>query len=138
MLLYLDLAYENARQTGNIRSLDDLRRVILEGAAMRIRPKFMTVATIMIGLLPIFWSARPGSDLMKRIAAPMAGGMMSSFLMELLIYPVLYQIWRQRETVTAAKTAKTAPPFRVITYRRVPIFLTKVGRVLYGSDRFPK
>jgi len=65
---------------------------------MRIRPKFMTVATMIIGLLPILWSTGPGSDLMKRIAAPMAGGMASSFLMELLIYPVLYLIWRQRET----------------------------------------
>ena len=67
---------------------------------MRIRPKFMTVTTMMIGLLPIFWSTGPASDLMKRIAAPMAGGMTSSFLMELLVYPVLYMIWRQREIVT--------------------------------------
>jgi Cu(I)/Ag(I) efflux system membrane protein CusA/SilA len=99
MLLYLDLAHENARRIGCLRSLDDLRRAILEGAAMRIRPKFMTAATMMIGLLPIFWSGSPGSDLMKRIAAPIAGGMASSFLMELLIYPVLYLIWRQREIV---------------------------------------
>src|SRR6185312_3865803 len=96
MLLYLDLAYENARGLGKLRSLGDLRNAILEGAAMRIRPKFMTVTTMFVGLLPIFWSTRPGSDLMKRIAAPMAGGMVSSFLMELLIYPVLYMIWRQR------------------------------------------
>lgn len=72
---------------------------------MRIRPKFMTVTTMFIGLLPIFWSTGPGSDLMKRIAAPMAGGMISSFLMELLIYPVLYMIWRQREIVTAESAA---------------------------------
>ena len=58
---------------------------------------------MMIGLLPVFWSTGPGSDLMKRIAAPMAGGMTSSFLMELLIYPVLYWLWRQREIVTAAE-----------------------------------
>ena len=105
MLLYLDLAYENARRTGRLRSLDDLRRVILEGAAMRIRPKFMTVTTMMIGLLADLLVHGPGSDLMKRIAAPMAGGMTSSFLMELLIYPVLYLIWRQREIVTASVVA---------------------------------
>jgi Cu(I)/Ag(I) efflux system membrane protein CusA/SilA len=105
MLLYLDLAHENARRMGCLRNLDDLRRATLEGAAMRIRPKFMTAATMMIGLLPIFWSAGPGSDLMKRIAAPIAGGMASSFLMELLIYPVLYLIWRQREIVSEVAAA---------------------------------
>ena len=97
MLLYLDLAYETARRTGRLRSLADLRQAVLEGAAKRIRPKFMTVATMTIGLVPIFWSTGAGADLMKRIAAPMAGGMTTSFLMELLVYPVLYMIWRQRE-----------------------------------------
>jgi Cu(I)/Ag(I) efflux system membrane protein CusA/SilA len=135
MLLYLDLSYENARRKGHIRSLNDLHHAIVEGAAMRIRPKFMTVTTMMIGFLPIFWSAGPGSDLMKRIAAPMAGGMMSSFLMELLIYPVLYLIWRQRKTMTAASTARS---FRMATYGRVPILLTKIGRVSDGNDGFPK
>jgi Cu(I)/Ag(I) efflux system membrane protein CusA/SilA len=135
MLLYLDLAYESARRFGNVRSLADLRHVILEGAAMRIRPKFMTVTTVLIGLLPIFWSTRPGSDLMKRIAAPMAGGIISSFLMELLIYPVLYMIWRQREIVTAASAA---PPFSLITYRRAAIFVTKIRHVFDGSYRVPR
>jgi Cu(I)/Ag(I) efflux system membrane protein CusA/SilA len=102
MLLYLDLAYESARRLGKLRSLADLRYAILEGAAMRIRPKFMTVTTMFVGLLPIFWSARPGADLMKRIAAPMAGGMISSFILELLIYPVLYMIWKQREVSAPA------------------------------------
>jgi Cu(I)/Ag(I) efflux system membrane protein CusA/SilA len=105
MLLYLDLAYENASRFGKIGSLSDLRQVILEGAAMRIRPKFMTATTMLIGLLPIFWSMRPGADLMKRIAAPMAGGIISSFLMELLIYPVLYMIWKQREIATTTGAA---------------------------------
>jgi Cu(I)/Ag(I) efflux system membrane protein CusA/SilA len=84
--------------------MEDLTQVILEGAAMRIRPKVMTVTTMIIGLLPIFWSTGPGSDLMKRIAAPMAGGIVSSFLMELLIYPVLYAIWRRREILPPANT----------------------------------
>jgi Cu(I)/Ag(I) efflux system membrane protein CusA/SilA len=104
MLLYLDLAYESAKDSGKLRGLADLRFAILDGAAMRIRPKFMTVTTMFVGLLPIFWSTRPGADLMKRIAAPMAGGMISSFLMELLIYPVLYMIWKQRKIVAANRS----------------------------------
>jgi Cu(I)/Ag(I) efflux system membrane protein CusA/SilA len=97
MLLYLDLAYEAARCGGRLRSPDDLKQAVLEGAAKRIRPKFMTVATMTIGLLPILWSAGTGADLMKRIAAPMVGGLASSFLMELLVYPVIYMFWRQRQ-----------------------------------------
>jgi Cu(I)/Ag(I) efflux system membrane protein CusA/SilA len=102
MLLYLDIAHEKARAAGRLRSPEDLERVVLEGSATRIRPKFMTVATMIVGLLPIFWSAGPGSDLMRRIAAPMAGGMASSFLIELLIYPVLYYLWRQRQLEMAS------------------------------------
>ncbi len=97
MLLYLDLAYEAARSGGRLRTSADLKQVVLDGAAKRIRPKFMTVSTMAIGLLPILWSTATGADLMKRIAAPMAGGLASSFLMELLVYPVLYMIWRQYE-----------------------------------------
>jgi Cu(I)/Ag(I) efflux system membrane protein CusA/SilA len=107
MLLYLDLAYETKRRIGAIHSLIDVQHVILEGAAMRIRPKLMTVTTMLVGLMPIFWSTRPGADLMKRIAAPIAGGMISSFLMELLVYPILYLLWRQRGLLAQA-AAKTA------------------------------
>jgi copper/silver efflux system protein len=96
MLLYLDLAYEAARRSGRLRNHADLKAVVLEGAAKRIRPKFMTVATMAIGLLPILWSTGTGADLMKRIAAPLVGGLASSFLMELLVYPVVYTIWRER------------------------------------------
>jgi Cu(I)/Ag(I) efflux system membrane protein CusA/SilA len=97
MLLYLDLAYEAAGRAGHLQNLSDLKQAVLEGAANRIRPKFMTVATMTIGLLPILWSTGTGSDLMKRIAAPMVGGLVSSFLIELLVYPVLYMFWKQRE-----------------------------------------
>jgi Cu(I)/Ag(I) efflux system membrane protein CusA/SilA len=135
MLLYLDLAYDKARRTGKLRSLDDLRQVIVEGAAMRIRPKFMTVTTMMAGLLPVFWSTSPGSDLMKRIAAPMAGGMTSSFLMELLIYPVLYLIWSQSQ-ITTASSAAPAP--RVISGFRARILQTRIRRVLNGGGQIPK
>ena len=94
MLLYLDLAYEKARQEGRLSTLADLRAAIMEGAAKRIRPKFMTVATTMLGLVPIMWSTGTGADVMKHIAAPMVGGILTSFLMELMVYPAIYEIWK--------------------------------------------
>jgi Cu(I)/Ag(I) efflux system membrane protein CusA/SilA len=94
MLLYLDLAYEQAKKEGRLRSLSDLQGVIREGAVMRLRPKFMTVATTFLGLAPVLWATGTGSDVMKRIAAPLVGGILTSFLLELLVYPVIYQIWR--------------------------------------------
>jgi len=94
MLLYLDLAYEQAKQEGKMRSAEDLRAAIMHGAVKRIRPKFMTVATTFIGLVPIMWSIGTGADVMKRIAAPMVGGILTSFLLELMVYPAVYEIWK--------------------------------------------
>ena len=94
MLLYLDLAYEERRVKGLMRSMTDLKEAIIEGAVKRVRPKVMTVATTFIALVPIMWSSGTGSDVMRRIAAPMVGGILTSFLMELLIYPAIYEIWR--------------------------------------------
>jgi len=94
MLLYLDLAYEQAKKEGRLRSLADLQEAIRYGAVRRLRPKFMTVATTFFGLVPIMWSIGAGSDVMKRIAAPMVGGIFTSFLLELLVYPAIYQIWK--------------------------------------------
>ncbi|MFB3829355.1 MAG: efflux RND transporter permease subunit [Bryobacteraceae bacterium] len=94
MLLYLDLAYEQARGEGRLRSLADLREAIIHGAVKRIRPKFMTVATDFIGLIPIMWAAGVGADVMKRITAPLIGGVFTSFLLELMVYPAIYQIWK--------------------------------------------
>jgi len=94
MLLYLDLAYEKAKREGRLKTLIDLRMAIREGAAKRIRPKFMTVATTMLGLVPIMWATGTGSDVMKHIAAPMVGGILTSFLMELMVYPAVYEIWK--------------------------------------------
>jgi Cu(I)/Ag(I) efflux system membrane protein CusA/SilA len=96
MLLYLELAYEEALRHGRLRSVDDLNEAIVNGAVKRLRPKFMTFATMCIGLLPIMWSIGTGSDVMKRIAAPMVGGIFTSFLLELLVYPAIYAVWRQR------------------------------------------
>ena len=94
MLLYLDIAYEDARREGRLRSAGDLRDAILHGAVKRIRPKFMTVAVMFMGLVPIMWSIGAGADVMKRIAAPMIGGIFTSFVLELVVYPAIYEIWK--------------------------------------------
>jgi Cu(I)/Ag(I) efflux system membrane protein CusA/SilA len=101
MLLYLDLAYDDARRKGQMRSWDDLRESIVNGAVKRLRPKVMTVATMLFGLLPILWSVGTGADVMKRIAAPMVGGIITSFLMELVVYPPIFAIWKWNWEVKA-------------------------------------
>jgi Cu(I)/Ag(I) efflux system membrane protein CusA/SilA len=97
MLVYLDEAYERRVREGRMASAQDLREAILEGAVQRVRPKMMTVAAIMGGLLPIMWTTGTGADVMKRIAAPMIGGMVSSTVLTLLVIPVIYALWRGRE-----------------------------------------
>ncbi len=94
MLLYLDLAYAQAKKEGRLGTLAELREAIVHGAVKRIRPKFMTVATDFIGLVPILWAMGTGSDVMKRIAAPLIGGVFTSFLLELLVYPAIYEVWK--------------------------------------------
>jgi len=94
MLLYLDLAFEERRLAGRMRSLGDLQEAIVHGAVKRIRPKFMTVATMFVGLAPIMWSTGAGADVMKRIAAPLIGGIFTSFLLELVVYPAIYEVWK--------------------------------------------
>jgi Cu(I)/Ag(I) efflux system membrane protein CusA/SilA len=98
MLLYLDLAHQEAVTQGRMNTLADLRESIVQGAAKRLRPKFMTFATMCVGLFPIMWATGTGSDVMKRIAAPMVGGIFTSFLLELLVYPAIYEVWK-RSTV---------------------------------------
>ena len=94
MLMYLDIAYMEAREKGGIASWNDLREAVVHGAVKRLRPKVMTVACMVFGLLPILWSNGAGADVMKRIAAPMLGGIITSFLMELVVYPPLFAIWK--------------------------------------------
>jgi len=94
MLLYLDLAYESRRKAGLLKSYNDLREAIVHGAALRVRPKVMTVGCMFMGLLPIMWSTGTGADVMKRIAAPMVGGIFTSFVLELLVYPAIYAVWK--------------------------------------------
>lgn len=94
MLLYLDLAHKEAEGKGKMRNWDDLREAIVEGAVKRLRPKVMTVGVMFMGLIPIMWSTGAGADTMKRIAAPMIGGIFTSFIMELGVYPAIYAIWK--------------------------------------------
>ncbi|MBP7586200.1 MAG: efflux RND transporter permease subunit, partial [Spirochaetes bacterium] len=97
MLLFLDLSYEDAKRKGLLRNDGELKEAVVHGAVKRIRPKIMTVATAFLGLMPIMWSLGTGADVMKRIAAPMIGGLLTSFVLELLVYPAVYYLWRRRE-----------------------------------------
>ena len=96
MLLFLDLAYYDAVRAGKMRTREDLQEAIIHGAVKRIRPKLMTVAAAFMGLMPIMWSIGTGADMMKRVVAPMVGGLITSFILELLIYPPIYEIWKWR------------------------------------------
>jgi len=99
MLLYLDHSWEKFQGEGRMRNMHDLHDAVIEGAVGRVRPKIMTVCAILFGLLPIMWSPtlQAGADVMKRIATPMIGGVVTSALLELLIYPTIYVLWRKRE-----------------------------------------
>ncbi len=94
MLLYLDLAYNEMKKEGRMRSMIDLKEAINYGAVKRVRPKAMTVGVMFVALFPIMWSTGAGADVMKRIAAPMIGGIFTSFILELLVYPAIYKLWK--------------------------------------------
>jgi Cu(I)/Ag(I) efflux system membrane protein CusA/SilA len=96
MLLFLDLSYYDQVRQGRMKTFEDLKEAIIHGAVKRIRPKMMTVTAMFMGLIPIMWSIGTGADMMKRIAAPMIGGVFTSFIMELLVYPPIYAIWKWR------------------------------------------
>ena len=112
MLLYLDIAYERWRQNGKMISYKDLADSIDHGAVQRIRPKMMTVMVTLFALVPILWSTGTGSDVMRRIAAPMVGGVLTSFIGELIFYPAIFFIWRalklERSPLFSAEDS--APP----------------------------
>ncbi|HNW61322.1 MAG TPA: CusA/CzcA family heavy metal efflux RND transporter [bacterium] len=97
MLLFLDLSHDEYKRKGLLNTLADLKEAIVHGAVKRIRPKIMTVLAASMGLMPIMWSMGTGADVMKRIAAPMVGGLFTSFIMELLVYPAIYLLWKSRE-----------------------------------------
>ena len=95
MLLFLDLSYDRWRRAGRLNTTADLNDALVEGAVKRIRPKLMTVCAAFMGLLPILFSNGLGADMMKRVAAPMVGGLVTSFLLELLVYPAVYHLWKK-------------------------------------------
>jgi copper/silver efflux system protein len=110
MLLFLDLSHDEAKQAGRLRTRDDLVEAIIHGAVKRVRPKAMTVFAAFIGLLPIMWSTGIGADLMKRIAAPMVGGLVTSFLLELLVYPAVFYLWKRRGLAEGPRTPSAEAP----------------------------
>ena len=116
MLLYLELAYARWKDSGKLRSAADLRDAIYEGAVKRVRPKTMTAAVIIGGLLPILWSHGAGADVMKRIATPMVGGIVTSTMMELLVFPAIYFIWRSGQLKGSADHLNAAA---LATYQKV-------------------
>ena len=116
MLLYLKLAHTKWHDAGRLRTRDDLSDAIVEGAAHRIRPKLMTVLTMMIGLVPVLWSRGTGADVMKRIAAPMVGGLATSFVLELLVYPAVFAVWKGRHLPSTI----VPPPGRRDRFSRQP------------------
>ncbi|MBI4342002.1 MAG: efflux RND transporter permease subunit, partial [Candidatus Omnitrophica bacterium] len=105
MLLFLDLSYQDAVTRGAMRTERDLEEAVVHGAVKRVRPKMMTVMAAFMGLLPIMWSTGTGADLMKRIAAPMVGGLLTSFLLELLVYPVIYFVWKWKFEMREGRAA---------------------------------
>jgi copper/silver efflux system protein len=109
MLLYLDHAFRDRRREGRMSGLEDVDAAIRHGAVERVRPKMMTVTAIIAGLLPILWSHGTGADLMKRIAAPMVGGMVSSTLLTLIVIPAIYSIWKER-TLRSSPAREGATP----------------------------
>jgi Cu(I)/Ag(I) efflux system membrane protein CusA/SilA len=110
MLLFLDLSYEDAVRQGKMRTKTDLEEAIIHGAVKRVRPKMMTVCAAFMGLLPIMWSTGSGSDMMKRVAAPMIGGLLTSFILELLVYPAVYSIWKWRYEMKHGTVVPQPPP----------------------------
>ncbi|BDG05976.1 efflux RND transporter permease subunit [Anaeromyxobacter oryzae] len=99
MIVYIDNAYERRKRAGKIRGLDDIIWAHMEGTVMRVRPKLMTVATMLAGLVPLLWATGSGADVMKRIAAPMVGGLFTSAFLTLEIIPVIYTYWRQEQVL---------------------------------------
>jgi Cu(I)/Ag(I) efflux system membrane protein CusA/SilA len=97
MIVYIDQAYERRRQAGKIRDIHDIIWAHMEGTVLRVRPKLMTVSTMLVGLVPLLWATGSGADVMKRIAAPMVGGLITSAFLTLEMIPVIYTYWRQEQ-----------------------------------------
>jgi Cu(I)/Ag(I) efflux system membrane protein CusA/SilA len=112
MIVYIDNAYERRRAAGKIRDLSDIIWAHMEGTVQRVRPKLMTVATMLAGLIPLLWATGSGADVMKRIAAPMVGGLLTSAFLTLEIIPVIYTYWRQEQLLFERLAELDAPLLR--------------------------
>ncbi len=110
MIVYLDQAIERWQAEGRLRNQSDLREAIVDGATCRVRPILMTASAVAFGLLPIMWSTGTGADVMKRIAAPMIGGMVSTTILALMVIPALYFIWRRQGLDLAPESHHEATP----------------------------
>jgi Cu(I)/Ag(I) efflux system membrane protein CusA/SilA len=119
MLLYLDHAWQARRTDGRRPTMSELYDAVVEGAVQRVRPKVMTVTAIMAGLIPIMWSHGAGADVMKRIAAPMVGGMVTSTLLTLVVIPAVYSLWREREPSKRAAERVLPVDARLVEASRV-------------------
>ena len=115
MLIYLDHAYRDRVASGAIRSRSDVDAAVEDGAVERVRPKMMTVLAIMAGLIPILWSQGAGADVMKRIAAPMVGGMLTSTVLTLVVIPAIYSLWKEREVARAARGAQSTARVELVS-----------------------
>jgi Cu(I)/Ag(I) efflux system membrane protein CusA/SilA len=125
MVVYCDVAYLKAKREGRIRSFDDVVEATLEGSVQRVRPKLMTVATMMIGLVPLLWSQGAGADVMKRVAAPMVGGLFTSAFLTLEIIPVIYVWWRFRQWKREQAVAGGTSTFEPVTTAGAPGSISK-------------
>ena len=114
MLIYLDHAWAARRLAGGRPTVRELYEAVMEGAVDRVRPKMMTVTAIMAGLLPILWGSGAGASVMKRIAAPMVGGMISSTVLTLVVIPAIYSLWKEREVRTLDAKGAPAPAGLVV------------------------
>jgi Cu(I)/Ag(I) efflux system membrane protein CusA/SilA len=119
MLIYLDEAYHRRRREGRLQTRSDLFESVMEGAVLRVRPVVMTVSAIIFGLVPIMWSHGAGADVMKRIAAPMIGGMVTSTLLTLIVIPVVYAWWRER-SLPASPGSQSDDGLAVSSMERIP------------------
>jgi Cu(I)/Ag(I) efflux system membrane protein CusA/SilA len=104
MLLYLDRAIESLIESGNKIDKAALLSAVIAGAALRLRPKMMTVSVIVVGLLPVMFSDAVGTDVMKRIAAPLVGGMLTAPLLSLVVIPLIYLGWQEKKLASASNT----------------------------------
>ena len=138
MLLYLDLAHDDAKARGRLRNEEELKEAVLHGAVQRVRPKVMTVATTFLALTPILWSTGAGADVMQRIAAPMIGGLFTSFLMELLVYPAIYLLWRRRSLAREAREVPLSEPLRKPAVAYALAIVAVVGFALGGWFFWPR